>query len=139
MTKGWLVEEQLTHSILGAFFEVYNELGYGFLEHLYVLALERELMARGHHVEREVAVTVSYKGAELGKQRIDLVVDGKIVLEAKSTQELHKSATRQILNYLRATDLQVGFLLHFGPEPKFFRLINQRKKSAKSAKSASSA
>jgi len=139
MTKGWLVEEQLTHSILGAFFEVYNELGYGFLEHLYVLALERELMARGHHVEREVAVTVSYKGAELGKQRIDLVVDGKIVPEAKSTQELHKSATRQILNYLRATDLQVGFLLHFGPEPKFFRLINQRKKSAKSAKSASSA
>ena len=137
MTKGWLVEEQLTHSILGAFFEVYNELGYGFLEHLYVLALERELMARGHHVEREVAVTVSYKGAELGKQRIDLVVDGKIVPEAKSTQELHKSATRQILNYLRATDLQVGFLLHFGPEPKFFRLINQRKKSAKSAKSAS--
>ena len=139
MTKGWLVEEQLTHSILGAFFEVYNELGYGFLEHLYVLALERELMARGHHVEREVAVTVSYKGAELGKQRIDLVVDGKIVLEAKSTQELHKSATRQILNYLRATDLQVGFLLHFGPKPKFFRLIDQRKKSAKSAKSASSA
>ena len=139
MTKGWLVEEQLTHSILGAFFEVYNELGYGFLEHLYVLALERELMARGHHVEREVAVTVSYKGAELGKQRIDLVVDGKIVLKAKSTQELHKSATRQILNYLRATDLQVGFLLHFGPKPKFFRLIDQRKKSAKSAKSASSA
>ena len=84
-------------------------------------------------------MTVSYKGAELGKQRIDLVVDRKIVLEAKSTLELHKSATRQILNYLRATDLQVGFLLHFGPEPKFFRLVNQTKKSAKSAKSASSA
>ena len=55
MTRGWLIEEKLTHSILGAFFEVYNELGYGFLEHLYVLALERELIARGHHVDREVA------------------------------------------------------------------------------------
>ncbi len=130
MTRGWLVEEKLTHSILGAFFEVYNELGYGFLEHLYIMALERELLSRGHEVMREVGVLVSYKGEELGFQRIDLIVDNKVILEAKSTQELHKSATRQILNYLRATNLEVGFLLHFGPEPKFFRLVNQKKKSA---------
>ncbi len=139
MTKGWLVEEKVTHSILGAFFEVYNELGYGFLEHLYVMALERELLARGHDVAREVGVIVSYKGQELGIQRIDLIVDKKVILEAKSTQELHKSATRQILNYLRAANLEVGFLLHFGPEPKFFRLVNQRNNPRKSAKSASSA
>ena len=139
MAQGFLAEERLTHSILGAFFAVYNELGYGFLEHLYVMALERELLARGHRVAREVGVLVRYKGEELGFQRIDLIVDNKVILEAKSTQELHKSATRQILNYLRATNLEVGILLHFGPEPQFFRLVNQKKNQRKSAKSASSA
>ena len=139
MPKGWLLEEKLTHSILGAFFDVYNELGYGFLEHLYVMALERELLSRGHTVAREVGVLVRHKGEELGFQRIDLVVDNTVILEAKSTQELHKAATRQILNYLRATNLEVGFLLHFGPEPKFFRLVHQRRNPRKSAKSASSA
>ena len=138
MTRGWLVEEKLTHSILGAFFEVYNALGYGFLEHLYIMALERELLARGHHVAREVGVLVAYKGEELGYQRIDMVVDGKVIIEAKSTRELHDSASRQLRNYLRATSLEVGMLLHFGPEPKFFRLVNQKNPQA-SAKSASSA
>ena len=127
MTRGWLVEEKLTHSILGAFFEVYNALGYGFLEHLYVMALERELLARGHAVAREVGVLVSYKGEELGYQRIDMIVDSKVIIELKSTRELHESAARQLRNYLRATRLEVGILLHFGPEPKFFRLVNQKK------------
>ena len=126
MTRGWLVEEKLTHSILGAFFEVYNALGYGFLEYLYVMALERELLARGHAVAREVGVLVSYKGEELGYQRIDMIVDSKVIIEVKSTQELHKSAARQLRNYLRATTLEVGILLHFGPEPKFFRLVSQK-------------
>jgi GxxExxY protein len=130
MSKGWLVEEKLTHSILGAFFEVYNALGYGYLEHIYVTALERELLARGHSVAREVGVRVIYKGEELGYQRLDMIVDGKVVLETKSTQELHESATRQLHNYLRATNLEVGLLLHFGPEPRFFRLVNPRRKSA---------
>ena len=61
MSQSWLVEEKLTHSIIGAFFEVYNALGYGFLEHIYVTALERELLARGHIVAREVGVRVAYK------------------------------------------------------------------------------
>jgi GxxExxY protein len=124
MTKGWLVEEKLTHS----FFE-YNELGYGFLEHIYLAALERELLARGHTVAREFGVPVMYKGEELGYQRPDMIVDGKVVIEGKSTQELHAAATRQILSYLRATSLEVGFLLHFGPEPKFFRLVNQKNRA----------
>jgi GxxExxY protein len=138
MTPGWLVEEKLTHSILGAFFEVYNALGYGFLEHLYIMALEREQLARGHAVAREVGVLVTYKGEELGYQRIDMILDGKVIIEAKSTRELHDSAPRQLRNYLRATGLEVGLLLHFGPEPKFFRLVNQ-KNPQKSVKSASSA
>ena len=114
--------EELIYSIIGAFFEAYNTLGYGFLEHLYLRALERELVARGHKVAREVWVTVMYKGTELGKQRLDMVVDDCIVIEVKSTHDLPKNATRQLFNYLRATDLKAGLLLHFGPEPRFFRI-----------------
>lgn len=120
-----LIEEALTHSVIGAFFEVYNTLGFGFLEHIYVMALQRELIARGHRVAREVGVSVMYKGEELGNQRLDMVVDAKLVVETKSTYELHKAAQRQVYNYLRATGLEVGLLLHFGPEPRFYRLISR--------------
>ena len=118
-----LIEEALSKSVIGAFFEVYNTLGYGFLEHLYVKALERELMARGHSVAREVGVRVMYKGEEIGFQRLDLVVDEKLVVETKATQDLHKSATRQLFNYLHATNLEIGLLLHFGPEARFYPVI----------------
>ena len=123
-----LIEKQLTHSAIGAFFEVYNTLGYGFLEHLYVRAMERELRARGHRVSREVGVRVMYKGSELGIQRLDLVVDEKLVVEVKATSDLHKAATRQLYNYLRATDLRVGLLLHFGPEPHFYHIVGLTKR-----------
>ena len=121
---GGLVEEALTHSIIGAFFEVYHILGYGFLEHVYTLALERELLARGHVVTRELGVSISYKGEALTSQRLDFVVDGRVVVEIKSTHDLSKAAPRQLHNYLRATELEVGLLLHFGPEPKFHRLVS---------------
>jgi GxxExxY protein len=114
--------EDLIYSVIGAFFEVYNTLGYGFLEHLYLKALERELLGRGHRVAREVWVTVMYKDAELGKQRLDMVVDDCIVIEIKSTHDLPRNATRQLFNYLRATNLKAGLLLHFGPASKFFRV-----------------
>lgn len=118
-----MIEEGLTRSVIGAFFEVYNVLGYGFLEHLYVMALERELMSRGHTVARQRSVTISYKGHILGSQRLDMIVDDRLVVEVKSTRDLHRSATRQVYNYLRATSLEVGLLLHFGPEPSFFRVV----------------
>jgi GxxExxY protein len=121
-----LVEERLTHSVIGAFFEVYNNLGYGFLEHVYVMALERELIARKHRVAREVAVQVFYKGDHLAEQRLDMIVDQKLVVETKSTHELHKSANRQIYNYLRSTNLEVGLLLHFGPEARFYRVVHRK-------------
>jgi GxxExxY protein len=133
-----LIEEALTESAIGAFYEVYNTLGFGFLEHIYITALERELLARGHRVAREVCVRVAYKGEELAQQRIDMLVDEKLVVETKSTYELHKAAPRQLFNYLRATNLEVGLLLHFGPQPSFFRLISSNKRSAASAESASS-
>ena len=123
MARNELIEERLTHSVIGAFYEVYNTLGYGFLEHLYKAALERELRDRGHRVGREVYVLVIYKGQPLGRQKIDLIVDDTLVVEIKSTQSLHESATRQIYNYLRATNLTVGLLLHFGPKPNFHRII----------------
>src|SRR6059058_2813166 len=123
MEKVALVEEARTHSIIGAFFDVYNALGFGFLEHLYVTALERELVAREHRVARELTVRVFYKGTELGYQRLDMVIDEVVVVEIKSTRELRKPAVRQIYNYLRATNLEVGLLFHFGPEPRFFRLF----------------
>jgi GxxExxY protein len=118
-----LIEGDLTKSVIGVFFEVYNQLRYGFLEHLYVMAMERELLARGHRVGREVPVAVFYKGDHLGFQRIDIVVDETLIVEVKSTQILHPSASRQVYNYLRATHLEVGLLLHFGPEPKFYRHV----------------
>src|SRR5687768_1212601 len=120
-----LLDAALTRSVIGAFFDVYNALGFGFLEHVYVMALERELLARGHAVAREVSIRVTYKGQELASQRLYMIVDGRLVVETKSTYELHRAASRQLYNYLRATNLEVGLLLHFGPEPKFHRLINR--------------
>jgi GxxExxY protein len=125
----WRAEERLTRAIIGAFFHVYNELGFGFLEHVYAAALERELIRRGFRVARKYWVRIYYAGDELCQQRLDFVVEGKVVVEIKSTFELHKAATRQVRSYLRATNLEVGLLLHFGPEAKFYRLYvpNERK------------
>jgi len=123
-----LLEEQLTHSIIGAFYEVYNALGFGFLEQLYVSALERELLARGHRASRELSVNVMYKGALLGSQRLDLVVDDRVVIEAKSSELLPPFAPRQLYNYLHATNLEVGLLLHFGPKARFIRVVCSNEK-----------
>jgi GxxExxY protein len=118
----WWAEERLTHAIIGAFFRVYNTLGFGFLEHVYGAALERELVKRGLRVSREHWVRIYSDGAELCQQRLDFVVNERVVVEIKSTYELHKAAARQVRSYLRATNLEVGLLFHFGPEAKFFRL-----------------
>ena len=119
---GWLEEERLTHLIIGAFFRVYNLLGFGFLEHVYAAALERELLRLGLRVGREYWVRIYYDGAELCQQRLDMVVEERVVVDIKSTVDLHRSAPRQLLSYLRATYLEVGLLFHFGPEAKFSRL-----------------
>jgi GxxExxY protein len=124
MPRDPLLDEQLTGSVIGAFFEVYNTLGFGLLEQLYSAALERELRIRGHRVDREFQVVVTYKGTVLGKQRLDLVVDERLVVEVKSTARLSRVATRQLYSYLHATGLHVGLLMHFGPEPKFYRVVH---------------
>src|SRR6478672_11060550 len=103
MARGELIHERLTHSVIGAFFEVYNTLGFGFLEQVYLDALAIELREHGHVVDREVRVRVNYKGTDIGWQRLDMVVDRTLVVEVKSTIELHGSARRQLLSYLCGT------------------------------------
>jgi len=123
MAQGDLIYEKTTHSVIAAFFHVYNALGFGFLEAVYTSALERELRDRGHKVGREVLAPVRYKGELVARQRLDMIVDETLVVEVKSTYELHGAAPRQVYNYLRGTGLRLGLLLHFGPTPKFYRIL----------------
>jgi GxxExxY protein len=83
MSKRQLVEEALTKIVIGAFYEVYNTLGYGFREYIYALAMERELVARGLRVEREVWIQVMYKGDPLALERIDMLVEDRLVVDRR--------------------------------------------------------
>ena len=122
-----LLEPETTGHVIGAFFDVYNKLGFGFLEHVYAEALQRELRKRARKVRREQLVEIWYGGELLTRQRVDMIVDDKVLVEIKSTPVLPPTAQRQLLNYLRATTLQVGIVLHFGPEPRFYRKIHTHK------------
>lgn len=123
MAEIGLVDEKLTRSVIGVFYDVYNTLGYGFLEHIYKAALDHELRAQGHRVAREVSVTVLYKEIELGSQRLDMLVDERLVVEVKCRRDKPDFGSAQLFNYLRATNLEVGLLLHFGPRPSFRRIV----------------
>lgn len=118
-----LIESELTASVIGGFYRVRNELGIGFVESVYAAALSRELTLRGHAVAREVVTPIFYRDEAVAHQRLDMVVDGKLLLELKSTEQLHRDATRQLFNYLCATRLEVGLLLHFCRQPKFYRFV----------------
>jgi GxxExxY protein len=118
-----ILYEQTTKSIIAAFYAVYDKLGFGFLENVYRGALTIELRRRGHRVAREVSVPVFYDGIQVARYDMDFVVDDLIVLETKSTMVLCTADRRQLLNYLRCTRFEVGLLLHFGPKPRFYRLI----------------
>jgi GxxExxY protein len=124
MRRIGLIEEELTRSVIGAFYEVHKNLGFGFLENMYTMALERELISRGHQVGREVSMRVVYKGEVLAIHRLDMLVDAKLVVEVKSSAKLSESATRQLYSYLHGTNLRVGLVLHFGPTPNFRRVIH---------------
>ena len=121
---GYLIDEEITRQIIGAFFECYNKLGYGFLESVYRRAMVHELRSRGLIVVEEHPVEVRYKGECVGSFRLDLLVESRVVVEAKATAALSLIDKRQVINYLRATGLELGLLLHFGPEPRFQRCLN---------------
>lgn len=135
---GGIAEEAITKAIIGAFYEVYNRLGFGFLEAVYAEALARELRRMGHKVEREVLVKVWYKGELIARQRVDILVDDKVIVEIRAGLALPQTGSRQLFNYLRGTDKEVGLLLQFGPEPKHYREYcpNSRKQHAVAAASA---
>jgi GxxExxY protein len=118
-----LFDERLTHSIIGGFFEVYNYYGFGLAEKVYANALEIELKERCHKVDREVWILIHYKGTPVAWQRIDMIVDGKVIVESKASAHLPPAAEPQLLSYVRATRLELGLLLHFGLTPYFRRLI----------------
>ena len=119
-----LVGSETTGQIIGAFFEVYNRLGFGFLELPYRDALELELRERSEIVQREFPAPLFYKNIHLRTYRLDFVVNRNVVVEVKAGELLPKGSLRQLSNYLRATGFEVGLLLHFGLEPKFYRQIN---------------
>ena len=133
-----LLEKALTHSVIGAFYDVHRALGFGFREHIYALALERELVSKDHRVDREVAIMTYYRGEPLTWQILDMIVDQRLVLETKATDILHPNATLQLFSYLCATDLEVGLILHFGREPKVHRVICENRLKRYRPQSASS-
>jgi len=118
-----LTEGALTEAIIGAFFAVYNELGFGFLESVYVRALQVELKGRGIQSEREATIEVVYRGEDVGIFRIDLFVERRVIVEVKTLNALAEPERKQLLNYLRATESEVGLLLNFGPKARFMRLV----------------
>ncbi len=94
---------------------------------MYAGALECELAKRGHGVARDLPVPVLYKGRQIACQRLDLVVDERVIVEIKATEKLSPAAQPQLISYLRATWFEVGVLLHFGPKPGFYRFIDYPK------------
>jgi GxxExxY protein len=115
--------QELTRRIIGAFFDVYNELGHGFLESVYVEALDLALKESGLTVIREMPLRVHFRNTVVGVFRADLVVAGAVLVEVKACQCLNASHKAQALNYLRATVLEVGLILNFGPQPVVKRLL----------------
>jgi GxxExxY protein len=124
-----LVEEDLTRAVIGAYYEVYNTLAYGFLESVYSRALYLELGRRGLKVAREVSVDVYYKGDQVGFFRADMLVESRVVLEIKATSAVTPADRQQLLNCLRCSKLEVGLLLHFGPRPSFQRVVAENGRS----------
>ena len=120
-----LLEKDITRQIIGAFYAIYNDLRHGLLESAYAGALEVELEERAVPFVRECPLDVFYHGRVVAMYRADFLVAGRVLVEVKSSRVLSDADHRQLLNYLRATKIKVGLLLHFGPEAKFHRMVNE--------------
>jgi GxxExxY protein len=121
-----LLNRDLTEKIIKAFYNVYNELGYGFLEKVYENALCYELSLQGLSYHKQKPINVNYKEQVVGEYFADILVEDSVILELKATPfcEEHEF---QLLNYLKATDIEVGLLLSFGKNPKFVRKVFENK------------
>ena len=125
-----LLHRNLSDTILKIYFEVYNEHGYGFLEKVYQNAMYFELKSQGYKVEAQKQIKVYYKSQLVGDYFADLLIDDSIILELKACECLMDEHKAQLLNYLKATEVEIGLLLNFGITPEFKRSIytNDRKK-----------
>ena len=115
--------KDITDLVIAAFYTVYNELGFGFLENVYQNALYRELLRKGLNCEALKPIEVYYKGEVVGKYIADIVVEGKVILELKAVSSLTEAHECQSQNYLKATRIEVGLLLNFGLHPEFKRKV----------------
>lgn len=113
----------ITDKILGAFYDVYNELGHGFIESVYHRSLVLALKSVGLNVSSKVPIPVWFRGTRVGRFEADVLVENCVLLELKAARTLDSAHRAQLLNYLRATDIEVGLLLNFGERPEFNRLI----------------
>ena len=124
-----LLHADITDAILKAYYHVFNSLGYGFLEKVYENSLKLTLEKAGFSVGQQVPLKVHFEGIEVGEYFADLIVNGLVIIENKAAASLASENEAQLLNYLRATDIEVGLLLNFGTKPEFRRKVfaNHRK------------
>lgn len=123
-----LLEKELTGRILNVFYYVYNELGFGFKELTYQKAMRSVFLERGIPNALEFELPVFFHGQKIDTYRADLIVDCKVIVELKAVRALNSAHEAQLLNYLRATDIEVGMLLNFGEKPTFKRLAFENEK-----------
>ena len=123
--------QEVTKKVIGVFYEVYNELGHGFLESVYEQAIAIALAQAGLSVSTQVPIAVYFRGRSVGNFKVDMLVDNAVLVELKAAKSLDSAHEAQLLNYLRGTSIEVGLLLNFGPKPEFKRLAfdNARKKA----------
>ncbi len=124
-----LLHSEITGEVIKAFYKVYNTLGFGFLEKVYENALAEELEFQGFNVEKQKPVKVFYNGKIVGEYFADLIVNNLVIIENKAADAIDKSHEAQLLNYLKATEIEVGLLLNFGQKAEYRRKIytNQKK------------
>lgn len=129
MTNEQFGHAELTQGIIGTFYEAYNELGHGFLESVYENSLCIALRDKGFEALQQISIPVSFRGQLVGDFQADLLVDKLVMLELKSCRAIEQAHLAQLLNYLKATEIEVGLLLNFGPRPEFKRVVfgNERK------------
>lgn len=121
------LHEELTGQLIKVFYEVYNELGFGFLEKVYQNSMYYELNSRGFFVEAQKQIKVYYKGKEVGEYYSDLVVNDNVIVELKAADCIVEEFETQLINYLRSTNKEVGLLFNFGKKPEFKRKIFENK------------
>jgi GxxExxY protein len=108
--------EHITHIIIGAAMEVHTTLGPGFLEAIYKNALLHELILRGLRTKTELEVQILYKDTTVGRHRMDLVVEGEVVVELKAISGIAEIHIAQTLSYMKATSTEIGLLINFGED-----------------------